>query len=210
MMPMVRHPPEGFTMRKAYLLSLLLVAMFLVLPLSPISVGATGDSVDETITDDVAIVDEGLEEQVLKISGKDTPYYDLNDLVDMGAATRKVIPMETFNGLEDLYDLNRNSMILNRMPTRADSGKDENDDYSNATSIDDGDSVDNNVTSTIVDNVITFNDQDFYLVNLTVDGANNTVDRPTFCTRTRSSMDTPNGILYVLLSYSAWLSCLEI
>ena len=163
-------------MRKTYLLSLLLVAMFLILPLSTVTVGATGDSVDETIADDVAVVEEDLEDQVLKISGRDTPYYDLNDLVDMGAATRKVIPMETFNGLGDLYDLNRNSMPLSSAPTRADSGKDENDDYSNATSLVDGDSVDNNVTSTIVDNVITFNDQDFYLVNLTVDGANNTVD----------------------------------
>ena len=163
-------------MIKAYLLSLLLVAMFLALPLSTISVGATGEDVDETITDDVAIVEESLEEQVLKISGRDTPYYDLDDLVGIGAATKKVIPMETFNGLEDLYNFNRNSISLDRMPTRADSRKDENEDYSNATSLVDGDSVDNNVTSYIVDNLITFEDQDFYLVNLTVDGANNTVD----------------------------------
>ncbi len=164
-------------MRKAYLLSLLLVVMFLAQPISALPFGTTGDSVDETITDDEAIVEENPEEQVLKRADRDEPYYDLNDLVEIGAATKKVIPMETFNGLEDLYNLNRNSMPLGLMPTRADSWKDENDDYSNATPIDDGDSIENNVTSHIIGNAIYFDDQDYYLVNLTVDGANNTVDR---------------------------------
>ncbi len=164
-------------MRKAYLLSLLLVAMFLAQPISAMPIGANGDSVDETITDDVAIVEENLDELILKRGGGDVPYYDLNDLVDIGAATKQVIPMETFNGLEDLYNLNRNSMPLDRMPTRADSWKDENDDYSNATPIDDGDSIENNVTSHIIGTSVYYDDQDFYLVNLTVDGANNTVDR---------------------------------
>ncbi len=177
MMPTVRHPPEGYPMRKAYLLSLLLVVMFLAQPLTAMPFGTTGDSVDETITDDGDIMEENLDELVLKRGGEDVPYYDLNDLVDMGAATKQAIPMETFNGLEDLYNLNLKSMPLDRMPTRADSWKDENDDYSNATSIDDGDSIENNVTSHIIGNNIYFDDQDFYLVNLTVDGANNTVDR---------------------------------
>jgi len=117
-------------------------------------------------------------DDTLDSDGSTVPYYDIHDLVRLGAADLRTIEVkDPENPLSSLHDMSWMKKPCAKSSSVWASGKDENDDFSNATFLGDGDKIENNVTSRITGTTISFVDQDYYWINLTADGINGTYDR---------------------------------
>jgi len=161
---------EEFAMKRTSLFGLLIAIMMMV-PLIPFA-GAG------TTSNDKQAASPGVEEGQAVYDNVE-PYYDINDLVEAGAATLDTIDVkDPTNPMASVYgDLSWYKR--SDPPTRSAWApkKDENDDFSNATYLYDGDKITNNVTSTISGTTLTPNDMDYFWINLTVDGPNRTIDK---------------------------------
>ncbi|MGA1819871.1 MAG: PKD domain-containing protein [Thermoplasmatota archaeon] len=149
----------------------LLIAIMMLAPLVPLAgAGTTADQGQES--------QPGLEEAPV-IYDNVEPHYDINELVDAGAATLETVDVkDPANPLASIYG-DMSWYKRNDRPTRSAWApkKDENDDFSNATYLKNGDKITNNVTSTISGTTLTPNDMDYFWINLTVDAPNSTIDK---------------------------------
>jgi len=148
----------------------LLITIMLLAPLVPLAGAGTTASEGQETQPEV--------EEVPAIYDNAEPYYDINDLVEAGAANLETIDVkDPTNPMASLYDMSWYKR--NDQPTRSAWApkKDENDDFSNATYLKNGDKITNNVTSTISGTTLTPNDMDYFWINLTVDSPNSTIDK---------------------------------
>jgi len=140
---------------------------------------------------------------IIELDGSKGPVYYLDDMVRTGAARRWTISDEEMDRL-GYQPVSLNPMAITSSGPWA--TKDENDAYGNATELEDGDVVNNNVTSKISGSNLIAVDQDFYLFNLSVDYSSNQVDRLNV---TVSSTDAYNRSAFVFTQAQAFTGYLQ-
>ncbi|MBN1390195.1 MAG: PKD domain-containing protein [Candidatus Thermoplasmatota archaeon] len=137
-------------------------------------------------------------------------FHDVQDLARSGEGTIRKIPITNMDDpLSSLYDRPYNRIVRSTTSSVWASDKDENDGLDNATYLEDGDSVDNNVTSYFVTSptgtTIVPYDIDVFTVNLTVDGINNTVDQLDLTIISTDAEDKNSTLQATVLEYNMFL-----
>lgn len=184
-------------MKRAFLLNcfvtmILLASGFTVLALET---SPSAETVDEVLIENQEPLTPETEIQLLENDNKE---YDIFELASMGIGSIKTIDIRDPDNMgADIYDLS----WLNTRPimSLSDSPIDESDAMDNPFYAYDGDEITNNVTSTISGTSITFDDEDFYQINLTSDGVNSTVDKLEFIISSPEAEENNASILINVL-----------
>ncbi|MFO8051306.1 MAG: PKD domain-containing protein [Thermoplasmatota archaeon] len=157
-------------MKRTVIVSLLLM-IILVTPTIPLAVdGGTSSAVSPEEPDPIHYTDERTEH------GSE-PFLDVNDLADSGVGDLRTI------ALDDPDNITASVHNLDWLKERSSNAvkdislAEESDTFDEPFFAEDGDEITNNVTSTISGTSITFDDEDYYQINLTSDGPNTTVEK---------------------------------
>ncbi len=151
----------------------LLIAIMMIITVIPLFVDA-GTS-PET---EAEIPEPEVEQTTSGLLEPDPSFVDLNELMEAGVGDFRMIAIDDIDNLPaSLYDTNKIPRSSMRTMTDSIMAEEEADDIDNPFYAYDDDDISNNVTSTISGTSITFDDEDFYQVNLTSDGINSTVER---------------------------------
>lgn len=157
----------------------MLIAIMMITTLVPLMVdaGTSSSNMEESREDSGEIETEMEEDSILTPAGSENDFIDINEMIDSGIGTYRTVDIGEGGISASLYDL---SWIKeNGMRALADAPMADNE----TDAIDapffayDEDDISNNVTSTISGNQITFDDEDYYQINLTSDGVNSTVEK---------------------------------
>ncbi|MCU0799515.1 MAG: hypothetical protein MUC62_07575, partial [Candidatus Thermoplasmatota archaeon] len=192
-------------MKGPFATALFLVLLLAATPLLSLPKGGSAADADEGMDGYGAEVDEGA-----LLGGEGAPIRfdpEMPRPLDHGSILRTVDDLSTLMNPMAGF---RYVPFRTTGPAPSAGTKDENDAPDNATELNDGDSVSNNVTSWLSGTTIHMNDIDFYIINLTADGIRNIVDVMTVTIDSQDGVDKKAHLIVQCLSVNTLLGQFDV